>query len=181
MIDYLKMSVTSTNFTRCSSGKFGGAFYWYYNTTYSTSDSLYPFFKSCMFCENTADNGADVCVYTGSSDLPSNPFDSNCKTYNEVDYPSGLDYKSGTSHKYQSGKWLKSSDTTCPSDSGGEGDVDDVTLPQCETDADPTPGKTLYVSTDGAETSNCGKNREYNKKYKLLEKKQERKKEIIQK
>ena len=155
MVDYAYLSVSETNFKGCSSGKWGGAVYWYYGKTYSGT-----IFTSCLFRENTADNGADFCVYTGSSTLPSNPFDSNCLTYNNVEYPSGLDYSSGR-HQYKSGEWLKSLGTTCPSNSGGEGDVDDVTLPQCETAADPTPvSKTLYVSTDGAETSNCGKDRE---------------------
>ena len=72
MVDYAMVSVTSTNFTSCSSEEYGGAFGWDYQSTPSNS----PFFKSCRFCENTASTGADLCFRTWSADV--NPFDEEC-------------------------------------------------------------------------------------------------------
>ena len=160
MIDYADISISSTNFTNCSStasGAYGGAVYWYRNSAPSGG----PFFRSCRFCTNRATNGPDFMITAGDS--PDNPFDSDCVTYNEKEITCGY-YSSG--YKEASG-WLSRMGDTCPSDSGGRGegeeedDIDDVTIDECSSDdGDPTPGKTLYVSTDGAETSNCGKNRE---------------------
>ena len=155
-VDRGSLSASSSNFTSCSSKTYGGAIYLYYP---STGISI----TSCIFCENTATKDApDVCFYQSST--PSNPF-SSCVTYNPTKtYTSGYYYNS---YSQQTG-WLQSSGTTCPSNSGGGGggeedgdDIDDVMIDDCPSDdGDPTPGKTLYVSTDGAETSNCGKNRE---------------------
>ena len=141
MVDYLKISVTSTNFTSCISGKYGGAFYWYYNATYTTSDSLYPFFKSCMFCENSAQYAPDVCICTGSSSVPAGtPFDSNCVTYNSAQYTTGY-YPTGSS--YTNKQWITKGGSACPKSENS----DELNLPE----------KPLYVNTTGGSTStSCG-------------------------
>ena len=168
MVQNAKLLIISTNFTNCSSSQYGGAFFWYYSSTFTTTP-----FQSCIFCNNTATSGgADLCRYVGQQTSISSPFDGNCKTYNTATNLSGFT----TSSAYTNKNWITSSGTECTSDSSGEGegssedggesgevvyDIDDVTIDECPSDdGDPTPGKSLYVSTDGAETSNCGKNRE---------------------
>ena len=170
MADYgATLKATSCNFTECSSGGYGGAIYWYPPTSgqssYSYSNGKVEL-KYCIFCSNTASNGPDLCIRSNSKP-DENPF-IDCTTYNsDEQYTSGY-YDSGYSSYYEQSSWISRSGETCPSDSGGGGesgevvyDIDDVIIDECSSDdGDPTPGKTLYVSTDGAETSNCGMNRE---------------------
>ena len=122
MVDYAKVDVTSTNFTSCSSGQYGGAFCWDYGKN-SDSPTGYPFFKSCTFCENSATYGADLCFRPWSSNL--NPFDSNCITYNSAENITGYLYKSGqgpsASWVYTNQQWITRGGSFCP-----QPPVDDV-------------------------------------------------------
>ena len=121
MVDYLKISVTSTNFTSCSSGYYGGAFCWDYGGKSIPTD--YPFFKSCTFCENSATYGADLCFRPWSSDY--NPFDENCITYNSAENITGYLYKRGqgpsASWTYTNQQWITRGGSVCP-----QPPVDDV-------------------------------------------------------
>ena len=143
MVDYAKVSVTSTNFTECKSSKYGGAFAWDYGQDGNPTGA--PFFKGCVFCTNSAPNAPDFCM--NSKSYTANIFDSECISYNEQTNPSGYLTKY---ENFQSATWITSTAKTCPLPPL----PDD--LAACLPDDD-SISRPLFVSTTGGSTAgDCG-------------------------
>ena len=156
--EYKDMQLSSCSFVNCTAAQSGGAIYWSPSTTPSSTKVV---LSELTFCNNKAStNGHDVYINTM---LTTSPF-SGCTSYSTTKTSSFV-YSGGNKDSWVT---VYTSDCPCEYDSTSSlcnviDDIDDVMIDDCPSDdGDPTPGKTLYVSTDGAETSNCGKSRESN-------------------
>ena len=80
-----------------------------------------------------------MCIYVKNE--PGDIIDDTSITYNSAEYTTGYYKSGGGGSGYINKQWMTKGGTTCPSDSSGEGDVDDSIIDESSSDPSRTPYK----------------------------------------